>query len=149
MQNFVSIRTLNHFYTKWVQGFYQLIGPICIQCFLKTPQLRSLHFAKDELLSVVPVVRHPVLLPSHVTQNYTSWRVTEQERTVRFKDFFWAKANFDHSFYKSYLCMKNGEPEKWFFQLDYVNLVFVTSRQHHLGFVIKKWAAYVNTAYMD
>ena len=38
--------------------------------------------------------------------------------------------------------MKNGEPEKWFFQPDYVNLVFVTSRQHHLGFVIKKSLAF-------
>ena len=90
----------------------------------------------------MPVVRHPVLLPSHVTQNYTSWRVTEQQRTVRFTDFFLSKSHFDHSLYKNYLCMKNGEPEKWFFQTDYVNLVFVTSRQHHLGFIIKKSLAF-------
>ena len=44
----------------------------------------SFCFVKDELLSVV---RHPVLLPSHVTQNYTSWRVTEQQCTMRLKFF--------------------------------------------------------------
>ena len=58
------------------------------------------------------------------------------------KKIYWAKAIFNHSFYKNHLCMKNGEPEKWFFQPDYVNLVFVTSRQHHLGFVFKKSLAF-------
>ena len=93
----------------------------------------------SELLSVLPVVRHSVLLPSHVTQNYTSLSNSAQWGS---QIFFLSKSHFDHSFYKNYLCMKNGEPEIWFFQPDYVNLVFVTSRQHHLGFVIKKSLAF-------
>ena len=112
--------------------------------FLKTPQPRSEHFAMNCW----------VLCRLCVTQFYyqATWRkiirhdasLSNSARWGSQIRFFLSKSHFDHSFYKDYLCMKNGEPEIWFFQPDYVNLVFVTSRQHqyHLGFVFKKSLAF-------
>ena len=106
--------------------------------FLKTPQLRSQHFCKGWTAECCAGCASPSFTTKprdaklYVMTRHWATAHSEVHR------FFLSKSHFDHSFYKNYLCMKNGEPEIWFFQPDYVNLVFVTSRQHAIWASLSK-----------
>ena len=107
--------------------------------FLKTHQLRSQHFCKGWTAECCAGCASPSFTTKpRDAKLYVMTRhwATAHSEVHRF--FFLSKSHFDHSFYKNYLCMKNGEPEIWFFQPDYVNLVFVTSRQHAIWASLSK-----------
>ena len=60
---------------------------------------------------------------------------------------FLSKSHFGPFLLQRLFVHEKWELEIWFFQPDYVNLVFVTSRQHHLGFFIKKYLALCYNGY--